>query len=235
MSRLFDSPLVDLLEVREHDSPISPTAEALVVRVAGLTLDAARSASETLLLRALSTSSDVALLSAVAELLMSQATTRSALSVAFLSGRLAVAELLEDTGGAWSEEDVLRHLGISASELQAMHARHQVLGMRRRLDRAFYYPVAQFKGSPRRPGSVQVLPGLDEVLATAGTSLGSASVFDILATPQESLAARTDPNSRPRSGFQALADGDVAAVVALMRRVVTSVDEGAPKPGDDPN
>lgn len=225
MPTILDQSLGDLLDVSSESETISPSVEAFVTRVAGLALELAQGAPPASLVRALGAVTNAGFVSAFAELLMFEGPRSNDRLQSLLRGRVALAELVESTGGMWSAAEAEKYLGRTRATLQNWRDQRRVIALRQG-DGSYKYPVVQFAPAPTDLEPPAPLLGLSEVLTTAGDALTPEELVAVLASPQEMLTAA---DGRPRTGFEALAAGDADRVVALLRHVVTPADDGAPE------
>lgn len=150
--------------------------------------------------------------------------TNTALAAAFARGADMLEACVARTGGAWTAADATAQLGISMDTLQAWQAQRLILA----LDwPATYwrYPVVQFLRHGASGGRLTPDPAMRPLLEIADGHLTDSELFGILATPQPMLA--TD-DGEPRTGFAAIAVGDLDPVHVMLRWLVTPADEGAP-------
>lgn len=219
---LLDEPLAALIDA-PGVTEVSPQVGAFVARIATLALTVGAASASPALNRALAAGTPESLLGAFADLLAAHGVSAPGAQVA-LRGRIAVADVVRQAGGLWRAEEAQRRLGVTRATLQTWRAQRKVLALAMD-DGSFGYPVVQFAAPPTDLGRPRPLPGLGAVLAAVGDRLAAEETLALLATPQPALGA---VNGVARTGFAALAAGDVAHVVALAEHVVTPADEGAP-------
>lgn len=229
MASILDRPLGSVLGVSAKADSISPAVEAFVTRIAGVALELAQGASPAALAKALASVSSAALVGAFGELLTVEAPGSNVKIRALLRGRVAVVQLLEASGGVWSAEEATTNLGRSRAALQKWRDGRRVIALKQ-ADGSYKYPVAQFAPAMTDLGKPVPLSGIQDVLAVAGDVLSPEELVALLATPNEILGT----SGGRRTGFEALADGDVDAVVAMVRHVVTADDAGAPDAREEP-
>jgi hypothetical protein len=225
MARLLDQPLAAFLEAGSAPAPARETPEvaAFVARVAALAYMAASQAPAAATARALATNSPEALLGAFAELLTTAPRPGGdPVAQAFLHGRLRLAQALEATGGVWRTDEAQRRLQVGRSTLQQWRDAGRVLALP--VGDSFVYPTAQFAAPATDLEPPRPYPEVAPLLAAAGDALTPTELAGLLATPQAGLAG---PDGVPRTGFAALAAGDGARVVAMVRHVTASPDADA--------
>ncbi len=113
---------------------------------------------------------------------------------------------------------------VTRSTLQNWRTTRRVVALERD-DGSFAYPVAQFQKPRSDMTSPRPYPALSELGAIVGDRLTEEELVVLLATPQDELISAT---GRARNAFDRLADGDADAVIAMVMRVVTPADDGAP-------
>jgi hypothetical protein len=226
MATLLDQPLEALLDA-PGVTDVSPQVEAFVARVATLALTVGAASATAAVTRALAAGTPEALLGVFADLLAMRSPSAPGAEAA-LRGRIALAEVIRQSGGLWRADEAPARLGVTRATLQAWRDGQKVLALRLG-DASYGYPVAQFAPPASDLAHPRPLAGLAEVLAAVGDRLSAEEVAALLATPQPALAGA---GGAPRSGFEALAAGDVALVVGLVEHVVTPADEGAPLADD---
>lgn len=224
MASLLDQPLGNVLGVSSQADSISPSVEAFVTRIAGVALELAQGAAPAALAKALASVSNAALVGAFGELLTLDAPSSHVKIRALLRGRVALVELLEASGGVWSAEEATTNLGRSRASLQKWRDGKRVIALRQ-ADGSYKYPVAQFAPSTTDLGKPVPLPGIQGVLAAAGTALTPEELVALLATSHASLQGS---DRQARTGFEALAAGDADIVIDLVRHVATPADAEAP-------
>ena len=226
MATLLNEPLASLLDA-PGGTDVPAQVEALVVRMASLALTVADSAPAAAVTRALAAGSPEAFLSAFAELLIARGGVTPG-ALAMLRGRIALADLLQQSGGVLRADEAQTRLGVTRATLQSWRDTKKVIALPLS-DGSFGYPVAQFAPPATDLERPRPLPGIAEVLAASADALEPSELVALLATPQEALAG---VDGRPRTGFGALAEGNVESVVGLIEHVVTPADQGAPPEGE---
>jgi len=146
----------------------------------------------------------VAFTDVLAELLLDKAAAGGEWAEALLHGAQVQRDLLREAGGTLSASDVGNLLGIGRAAVDKRRRQGALLGLRLPSGDVVY-PVAQFAKS-------DVLPGLPDVLG-AFRLQDTWMQLDVLLANDQALGGRT--------AFEALADGDVDQV----RAVVSSVGE----------
>jgi len=143
--------------------------------------------------------SDVAFTDVLAEILLDDAAAGGEWAEALLRGAQVQRDLLQEAGGTLSASDVGTLLGIGRAAVDKRRRQGALLGLRLPSG-DFVYPAAQFaKGD--------VVPGLPDVLG-AFRIQDPWMQLDVLLGHDESLGGRT--------AFEALADGDVDQVKAVV-------------------
>lgn len=222
MPTILEEPLGALVDA-PADTKVSPEAGALVARMAALAFSVA-TGSETLdVLRTLAAESPAAFLRAFAELTLNIAPGDATARVA-LRARLELAGALERTGGLWEADEAQRVLGVKRATLQQWRDSRKVLALPR-TGGSYGYPVAQFAAPASDVERPRPYSGMTPVLQAAGDAFTPQELFLLLATPQPALARAGGP---ARSGFEAIAAGDVDHVVSLMTYLTRPTDTGAP-------
>ncbi len=222
MTAFFDRPVGSIVEA--SGGSVAPEAQAVVARMAQMAYDVASSVGKGELLRALSTSSPTAFLGVFAEL-MATCAPASSDAVNALRGRLALAQWIEKSGGLWRADEAQEELGVSRATLQSWRDSQRILALPMG-DGSFGYPVAQFAAPDSDLERPRPHPAVAEILQAAGDSIAPQELFLILAAPQPALALAR--GGEPRSGFDAIRDGDGNLVASLVTHMVTPADEGAP-------
>jgi hypothetical protein len=217
MTALLEQPLKALIGA-PGVTDVSPQVEAFTARMATLALLVGGTSSSSALTKALAAGSDEAFLGAFAELMAARGASAPGAQT-LLRGRIALASALERSGGLWGADEAQAQIGVSRATLQNWRDTKKVLALQLS-DGSFGYPVAQFAAPETDVDHPRPLPGMMDVLETASSGLTAAELIALLATQQPALGDRT--------GFQALAANDTAAVVALVAHVVTPADAGAP-------
>lgn len=123
----------------------------------------------------------------------------SPLAPAIARGRIVLPRLLSEAAGAFTAAEVAKALGVTEEHVEAMRQADQLLGVR--IYGVTVYPVLQFR-SDRRPW-----PGLERVLK-AFLIEGGSMRLNVLNQRDDRLGGRT--------GWQALADGDVEHLVPVV-------------------
>jgi len=226
MATLLNEPLANLLDT-PGITDVSAQVEALVVRMASLALTVADAAPAAAVTRALAAASPEAFLAAFAELLVARGVTAPG-ALAMLRGRIALADVLKESGGLLRADEAQARLGVTRATLQSWRDTKKILALPLS-DGSFGYPVAQFAPPATDLERPRPLPGIADVLAAAGDALAPSELIALLAARRDAFAGA---DGRPRTGFAALAEGDVGLVVGLVAHVTTPADEGAPLEGE---
>jgi hypothetical protein len=198
----------------EYRYPTGPHSEALPIREAaalesafiarytGYVRRLARTASDDVLLRALSTGDDVnGLALALQGAGRPAAAAADPLAAARLRSARARQDLLERAGGAYQASEVARMLGVTRQAVHGRYRRGSILGLPQG-DTEILYPACQFTHDG------QVVSGLAEVLAAFGVQ-----------NPWTQLAVLMAPSPAAGGGtpLQALAAGDRQSAVTAVR------------------
>lgn len=147
------------------------------------------------------------------------AVSSDVLQHAYREGARAVREAADAAGGLWSSGEVAVHLGVEESDVARWRARGEVLVLLDARGRS-WYPVAQYDdGWPGRRGRPH--SGMDDILRAAG-ALPTEELLYLLSARHPALAAPDD--GMPRTGWEALAAGDVSRVVGLLHWLTASDD-----------
>ncbi len=221
---LLDQPLRTLVHAEASDTRLTPLAESVVVRVAAMVYELVTQASPAAVMNAAASSSNAAMIGALADLVGIEAQHPDPSTIARLRGHVILATRVAESGGVWPADQAIKHLNVTRSTLQNWRTSRRVLALERD-DGSFAYPTAQFERPRSDLSAPRPYSALPRLLDVVGDQLTAEELVVLLATPQESLA---DEHGRARTAFDALADGDAGAVVAMVTRAVTPADEGAP-------
>ncbi len=221
---ILDQPLRAVVQADASDLRLTPLAEAVVARVASMVYRLVSQASPAAVMSAAASGSNAALVGALADLVGVEAQAPDPVALARLRGSVALATRVAESGGVWPADKAIEQLKVTRSTLQNWRMLRRVVALERD-DGSFAYPVAQFQQPRSDMSSPRPYPALIQLGAIVGDRLTPEELVVLLATPQEELA---NADGRARTAFDALADGDVDAVTALVVRVVTPADEGAP-------
>ena len=139
------------------------------------------------------------------------------------NGRVALAKALVESGGILLSDEAVELLGVSRATLQNWRDKGQVLALQA-AGGSFVYPVAQFERPSHDATHPRPYKAIEEIrkIAVIGSPLMGS--IGLLVSRQDFLA---DADGA-RTGFGALADGDVERVIAMVRHVATPADDGAP-------
>lgn len=225
MARLLDESLATLLDVPVTGA-VRPEVAAFVARVATLAFTTASAVPPTATIRALAANTPESLLGAFAELLTTANVGPGApapFAAALLRGRVVLADVLARSGGVWRADEAQARLRVSRTTLLQWRDAGRVLAVP--VADSFVYPVAQFAPPATDLEAPRPYPAMADVLAAARGRLTSGELAGLLATPQASLAAA---DGEPRTGFAAIAAGDAARVVGMVRHVGSAPDADAP-------
>jgi hypothetical protein len=203
-------------------------AEAVAARAAGLAAALVAQASAATLLHAASAPTDSAFVGALADLILESGRV-DPVAAARLRGRIALAAAIEDSGGAWSADQAQIALGVGRTTLQNWREQGRVLALEA-ADGSFLYPVAQFA----QPASDLTAPrpyrAIADIVAAARGAVSTEELVAMLAVPQAML---TDISAHPLTPFAALAAGQEARAVELVRWAAAAADADAPDAPDD--
>jgi hypothetical protein len=141
-----------------------------------------------------------------------------------LKGRAELLRALEESGGLWRADEAQQQLRVGRAALQAWRRDHKVLALPLP-DGSFGYPIAQFAPPDSDLQAPRPFPVIETVLERVGEALTAEELFLLLATPQDVLASSSGAS---RSGFECMADGDEALVLAMLEHVLSGDDEGSP-------
>ena len=221
---ILDQRLSSVVHADASESRLSPLAEAVVARVATMAYQLVSHASPAAVMTAAASGSNAALVSALADLVGAESRAPDPVAIARLRGHVTLATRVAESGGVWPADRAMEQLGVTRSTLQNWRTSRRVLALERD-DGSFAYPVAQFQQPRSDMTSPRPYPALSELGAIVGDRLTAEELVVLLATPQEELVSAT---GAARNAFDALADGDAEAVIAMVLRVVTPADDGAP-------
>ncbi len=227
---ILDQPLRAVVQASPSDSRLTPVAEAVVARVATMVYQLVSHASPAAVMTAAVSGSDVALVSALADLVGVESQQPDPVALARLRGHVSLAARVAESGGVWPADKAIEQLNVTRSTLQNWRTSRRVVALERD-DGSFAYPVAQFQQPRSDMTAPRPYPALMQLGSIVGDRLTAEELVVLLATPQEELA---NADGRSRTAFDALAAGDVDAVVAMVTRVVTPADAGAPLLSKEP-
>ena len=223
MTTLLDRPLADFIAKPGQRPATHDAAEILIARMASLIYDLVQRAPRSAVAQAAASGSSVGMVGAVAELLQYETPASDDELKAMLTGRIALAKALKESGGILRADEAMERLDVTRATLQNWRDKGQVLALQA-ADGSFVYPVAQFERPSHDATHPRPYKAIEEIRKTAGDWLTVDELIGLLVSQQDFLAN----SSGPRSGFEALADGDSARVIEMIRRVAVPADEGAP-------
>lgn len=221
---ILDRRFGSVVHADESETRLSPMAEVVMARVASMAYQLVSHASPAAVMTAAATGSNAALVSALADLVGAESHEPDPVALARLRGHVTLATRVAESGGVWPADKAIEQLSVTRSTLQNWRTSRRVLALER-ADGSFAYPVAQFQQPRSDMTSPRPYPALSALAAIVGDRLTTEELVVLLATPQEEL---TSTQGHARNAFDALADGDADAVIAMVLRVVTPADEGAP-------
>jgi hypothetical protein len=216
MTALLEKPFGEIIDATPAPpTPSEELAQALAARMAAETYRVAAHAISAADLAATSLPDLVALVARfVGEL--SIGTTRARVA---MRGQVALMEALERSGGVWQADEAQEQLDVTRETLRRWRDDRKVLALPTATG-SFRYPVGQFARSHGDDEPFRPLAGLNDVLARIGDRLTPEETLLLLATPQRAWEGR--------SGFAALANGDMKDVIQFVTHVVKPQDADAP-------
>jgi hypothetical protein len=227
---ILDQPLRTLVGADAAETRLTPLAESVIARVASMAYDLVREASPAAIMTAASSGSNAALVGALADLVGAESNARRPDAIARLRGQVALATCVAESGGVWGADDATAKLHVTRSTLQNWRTTRRVVALERD-DASFAYPVAQFEPARSDLTSPRPYAAMARIGEIVGDSLSPEELVALLATPQEALG-NSSGGGVSRTPFQALADGDAEAVLALITHAVARSDADAPSVRD---
>jgi hypothetical protein len=223
MTTIFDRPLGDLIANASQRRATHDAGEILIARMASLVYDLVQRAPRSAVLQAAASGSSVGMIGAVVELLRYETPSSDDRVRSMLTGRVALAKALQESGGILLADEAPGHLSVTRATLQNWRDKGRVLALQV-ADGSFVYPVGQFEQPSNDATHPRPYKAIEEIRKTAGDWLTVDELIGLLVSRQDFLANADGA----RTGFQALADGDAARVIEMVRHVATPADEGAP-------
>jgi len=223
MTTILNRPLGDFITKANRHGATHDAGEILIARIASLVYDLVQRAPRSAVAQAAASGSSVGMIGAVVELLQYETPSTDDRLRAMLTGRVALAKALQESGGILLADEATDRLSVSRATLQNWRDKGQVLALQV-ADGSFVYPVGQFEQPSHDATRPRPYKAIEEIRKTAGDWLTVDELIGLLVSRQDFLASADGA----RTGFQALADGDAARVIEMVRHVATPADEGAP-------
>ena len=224
MTALLNQPFLSLVGADASAPDMPPASEILIARFSSLIYTLVRRAPQGAILRAAASGSNAELVHALAEMVVTEAPADDAWTTALIQGSVALALCLEAAGGVWTADEAMTRLQAKRQTLQQWRDGGRVLALQRQ-DGSFSYPVAQFQPPASDAGVPRPYEAIAQINEIVASRLSPEELVALLATPQSMLP---DAHGRPMTPFAAIASGDTARVLDLVRWVATPADEGAP-------
>ena len=224
MSTILEQPLGAIVKRPGMGTkPMTDAGEILLARVATLVYDLVQRAPKAELTQVASSGSSADFVNGLAELLRYETPSTDERLTALLAGRLALAKVLEASGGVLLADEAAKRLGVTRSALQNWRDTNRVLALRA-ADGSYIYPVGQFEQPKTDAQHPRPFEAIKDIRDLVDDALTVDELIGLLASPQPMLAHR----GRDRSGFEALADGDAQSVLDMIRHTITPDDADAP-------
>lgn len=137
---------------------------------------------------------------------------------------MALAACLEAAGGVWTADEASTRLKVKRQTLQQWRDRGRVRALQRH-DGSYSSPVVQLAAPVSDTGAPRPYEAIAQITESVGSRLATEELVALLATPQPLLRDKAGQLMTP---FAALALGDTAGVLDMMRWVVTPPDVDAP-------
>lgn len=144
MTSLLKQSFLAVANVDESAPDLPLASEILLARISAMAYSLVHRAPQSAVVAAAAAGSNSALMEALASMASTESPSQDAWTSALLRGRFTLAECLEASGGVWTAEEAVVHLGVTRQTLQQWQSQGRVLALARH-DGSFSYPVAQFE------------------------------------------------------------------------------------------
>ena len=224
MTALLNRPFLAMVGADASAADMPQASEILIARFSALIYTLVLRAPQASVMRAAASGSNAALVHALAEMVVTEGPADDAWTTALLQGSVALAICLEAAGGVWTSDEATTHLRAKRQTLQQWRDSGRVLALQRH-DGSYSYPVAQFEPPVSDTGVPRPYEAISQISQLVGSRLNAEELVALLATPQAMLP---DAHGHPLTPFAAMAAGDTARVLDVVRWAVTPDDEDAP-------